>query len=171
MTGLYLLFFQSSIATFTNFDKFLQREEPLIYSIYDHMQTFMNKLASKFIKPNVIQELKNAKKSFTKLDILLECQKDNNNLFIGFITKQTLKKLLEDKISPREADRFFGSVCAFYKAAYEYCTMVTFIDFSFDDVQSIMSAFPLLNQDILNNVHKLDELGRRIPCLSSHIWE
>ena len=58
---LYLLFFQSSIVTFTNFNKFLQREEPLIYIIYDHMQTFMNKLASKFIKLNVIQESKNAK--------------------------------------------------------------------------------------------------------------
>ena len=58
MMKLYLLFFLSSIITFTKFNKFLQREEPLIYSIYDHMQTFMNKLASKFIKPNVIQELK-----------------------------------------------------------------------------------------------------------------
>ena len=58
MTELYLLFFQSNITTFTNFTKFLQREEPFIYSIYDHMQTFMNILASKFIKPNVIQESK-----------------------------------------------------------------------------------------------------------------
>ena len=67
----------------------------------------MNKLAINFIKPNVNQELKIAKKSFTKLDTSSECQKDDNDLFIGFITKQTLKKLLEDKISPREADRFF----------------------------------------------------------------
>ena len=43
-------------------------------------------------------------------------------LFIGFITKETLQKLLEDEISPREADRFFHGVCAFYKAAYEYFT-------------------------------------------------
>ena len=75
MTELYLLFFQSNIVPFTNFNKFLQREEPLIYSIYDHMQTFMNKLAGKFMKLNVIQELKNAKKSFPKLDISLESQK------------------------------------------------------------------------------------------------
>ena len=119
MTELYLLFFQSNITTFTNFIKFLQREEPFIYSIYDHMQTFMNILASKFIKPNVIQESKknHAKKSFTKLDISLECQKDSNNLFIGFITKQTLKKLFDNKIYPREADRFFDGVRVFYKAA------------------------------------------------------
>ena len=82
----------------------------------------MNKLASKFIKPNVIQELKNDKKLFFKLDILLECQRNDNSLFIGFITKQTLKKLLKDEISPREADRFFDGVCAL--VAYEYCTKV-----------------------------------------------
>ena len=43
-------------------------------------------------------------------------------LFIGFITKQILMNLLEDKISRREANRFFDGACAFYKAAYEYCT-------------------------------------------------
>ena len=80
-----------------------------------------------------------------------------------------------DEISPRKADRFFDGVRAFYNAAYEYCTKwlpldndllknYRFIDFSrrsefsFDDVQSVVSAFPQLNQDILNNVHKLDEL-------------
>ena len=121
------------------------------------------------------KELKNAKKSFTKLDISLECQKDDSGLFIGFVTKQTLKKLLEDEISLREVDRFFDGVHAFYKAAYEYrtkwlpldndllksCRFIDFSrrsEFSFDDVQSVVSAFPQLNQDILNNVHKLDEL-------------
>ena len=50
---------------------------------------------------------------------------------------------------------------------------------SFDDVQSAVSVFPQLNQDILNNVHKLDELeeefltyqamfGNEIP---QHVWE
>ena len=195
MKELYLLLFQSSIVTFPNFNTFLQTEERLIYSIYDHIQTFMNKLASKFIKPNVIQELKNGKKLFFKLDILLEYQRNNNNLFIGFRTKQTLKKLLKDEISAREADRFFDGV-AFYKAAYEYCTKLLpldnnllkisrFIDFSrrsefsFDEVQSVANALPLLNQHILNNVHKVDELeeeflayqamsGNKIP---QHVWE
>ena len=75
----------------------------------------------KFIKPNDIRELKKGKKSFAKLDISLECQKDDNDLFIGFITNQILKKLLEDEISTREPGRFFYGVRAFYKAAYYYC--------------------------------------------------
>ena len=74
--------------------------------------------------------------------------------------KKTLKKLLEDEISPREPDRFFNGVRTFYKAAYEHCAKwlpldndllksCRFIDFSrrsefsFDDVQCIVSAFPL----------------------------
>ena len=99
MTKLYILFFQSRIVTFTNFNEFLQREESLVCSIFDHMQTFMKKLANKFIQSNVFQELKNAKKSFIMLDISLERQNDDNDLFIGFITKQTSKKLLQDKKS------------------------------------------------------------------------
>ena len=82
MAELYLPFFRSIIATFPNFNKFLQREEPLICSFYDHLQTFMDKLASKFIKSNAIQELNDGKKSFSKLDISLEYQKDDD-LFIG----------------------------------------------------------------------------------------
>ena len=80
------------------------------------MQTFMKKLANKFIQSNVFQELKNAKKSSIMLDISLERQNDDNDLFIGFITKQTSKKLLQDKKSPRKADRFFDGIRAFYKA-------------------------------------------------------
>ena len=131
MTALYLLFFQSSNVTFTNFNKFLQREEPSIYSIYNHLQTFVNKLASKFIKHNVIHELIYDKKTFTKPDILLECQKDDNDLFINFVTNKILKKLFEGEISTIEADRFFDiffdflmffgfffGVRAFYKAEY-----------------------------------------------------
>ena len=72
-------------------------------------------------------------------------------------------------------DRFFDSVREFCKAAYEHYTKwlpldndllksCRFIDFSrrselsFDDVQSVVSTFSQLNQDISNTVHKLDEL-------------
>ena len=96
--------------------------------------------------------MKTAKKSFTKLDILLECQK--HDLFIGFITKQTLKKLLEDEISPREADTFFDGVHAFCRAAYECYTKwlpldndllksCIFIDFSKDQDSVLMMCKPM----------------------------
>ena len=40
-------------------------------------------------------------------------------------------------------------------------------EFSFDDVQSAVSAFPQHNQDILNNVHKLDELEEEFLAYQS----
>ena len=72
-------FFQASVPTFTNF---IQTEEPLIHCLHAEMQTFMNKLASKFIKPDAIRQLKDYKLSFSKLDTSLANQKDDVDLTI-----------------------------------------------------------------------------------------
>ena len=53
-----MYFYQSVLPMFTNFSKFLQTEEPLIQFLYDEIQSFMNKLTSKFIKLEVMQQLK-----------------------------------------------------------------------------------------------------------------
>ena len=49
MTEFYLMFFQAALSTFTNFNKFLQTEEPLIRCLHNEMQNFMNKLAEHFL--------------------------------------------------------------------------------------------------------------------------
>ena len=90
MTEFYLMFFQEVLPTFTNFNKFLQTEEPLIQCLSDEMQTFMNKLALKVVKPEVICKLKDDNLSFSKLDISLPNQKDDKDLTIGNITKPNL---------------------------------------------------------------------------------
>ena len=54
MAEVYMYFNQSVLLTFTNFKRFLWTEEPLIQCLYDQIQSFMNKLASKFIKPEVV---------------------------------------------------------------------------------------------------------------------
>ena len=56
----------------------------------------MNKLASKFVKPEIINRLKDDNLSFTKLDIGLGNQKDDKNLTIGNITKPKLCKALDE---------------------------------------------------------------------------
>ena len=53
-----MYFYQSVLPMFTNFSKFLRTEEPLIQFLYDEIQSFMNKLTSKFIKLEVMQQLK-----------------------------------------------------------------------------------------------------------------
>ena len=89
------MFFEAILQTFTNFDKFLQLEEPLIEYLHGKMQVFMNKLASKFVKPEIIMD---DNLSFTKLDISLGNQKDDKNLTIGNITKPKLCKALDEGV-------------------------------------------------------------------------
>ena len=45
MSEICLMFFQSAIALLNYFNRFLQREDPLIYLIHTQMETFLNKLA------------------------------------------------------------------------------------------------------------------------------
>lgn len=46
MTEVYLMFFQSAITMFSNFNRFLQREDPLIYLMHAQMESFMTKRAA-----------------------------------------------------------------------------------------------------------------------------
>ena len=164
MSEIYLYFFQSALMTFTNFNQFLQREDPLIYLAYDHMNRFMNKLASKFIKPDVLQMFKAQDKPFSTLDTSLLNQRNDIDLFIGMMTKQKLKQLLRDRdIEERESDCFFEAVRAFYETAYNCCQRwlplnddllknCQFINFeerlkcNFDEVTSIIGAMPNIFQ-------------------------
>ena len=75
MSEIYLMFFQSAIALLTNFNRFLQREDPLIYLMHTQMETFLKKLAVKFIRPEKVMEHKETFGTFKGLDISLENQK------------------------------------------------------------------------------------------------
>ena len=112
--------FITALPLFTNSNTFLQTEEPLIQCLYDQIQRFMNKLASKFIKPEVIQQLKWEGLSFSKLNISLENQKSNPDLTIGILNKTLLAKLLDDgNILETSSDCFYDSVRAFYETKCE----------------------------------------------------
>ena len=107
MAKFNLLFYQASLPPFTNFNKFLETEELLIHCLHAEMQTFMNKLAPKFIKPDVIQQVKDEKLSFSKLDTSLANQKDDVDLTFGNITKPELRRALdEDGISQNDVYNF-----------------------------------------------------------------
>ena len=49
MTEIILLFYEAVLPTFVNFNKFLQREEPLVHVLHCQIQSFLTKLASKFV--------------------------------------------------------------------------------------------------------------------------
>ena len=148
----------------------------MIQCLYDQIQSFMNKLVSKFIKPEVIQQLKQEESSFTKLNISLENQKSDPHLTVGILTKALLAKLLDDgDILEYSSDCFYDSVRVLYKTAYEYCIKwlpaddtsyknCQFLNFfkrntiSFDCLTEILALFPNCFDSYINDPHKLDEL-------------
>ena len=98
----------------------LQSEEPLIYLLYKCQQRFMNKLASKFVKLDIIRTLKEANKSFIELDISIENQKEDKNIFIGFTIRNKLNDQINSGKKERKIESFLYCVHEFYSTAYKY---------------------------------------------------
>ena len=115
---IYLLFYQGVLPDLTTFNKYLQREEPLIYQLFEAQERLMNTLAARFIKTEVIQKIKNEEKSFAKLDISLQNQKDDIDLGIGILTKRKVKQLFENgDISQEAFDKIFDRARAFFQTS------------------------------------------------------
>ena len=96
MTEIYLDFYQAVLHYFPNFNKLLQREEPLIYKLHEAQQRFMSKLASRFMKPLSIQNHKENNSSLATLDIEIKNQKDYINLGTGIAIRNILKRLFDN---------------------------------------------------------------------------
>ena len=117
LVEVYLLFYQYALPIFTNFNKFLQREEPLIHILKGQIQIFLSKLCSKFIKP--AYKIKHFEED---LECSVENQKDDNDLSIGLVTKTTLRKLCSDgDVTQQQIDKFYDAVRAYYLEAFNYC--------------------------------------------------
>ena len=54
-----MLFYQGVLQVLTTVSRYLPREEPLIYQLFEAQEHFINKLAARFIEPEVIQKMKN----------------------------------------------------------------------------------------------------------------
>ena len=86
----------------------------------------MSRLASKFIKSCVVQNLKTRGESFSSLDITVSNQLDDDDLSVGIL----INHLLDDgSISESQVDKFYDSVRAFYERAYEYCILDDFVKY------------------------------------------
>ena len=64
MTEVYLYFYRATLQTFVHFNQFLQRKEPIISLVDQQIQSFLTKLAGKFL---TIHTIKAAKSDLTKL--------------------------------------------------------------------------------------------------------
>ena len=119
MTEVYLLFYQSALQTFVHFNMFLQREDPLLPVLRQQMDSFLGKLASKFLPPSTI---KAANRDFSTLKYMVrENQHPDDCLFVGIVTKTCVRKLLEEgDISQAQVTKFYDGARAFYVRAMEY---------------------------------------------------
>ena len=86
MTEIYLLFHQSVLPMFKQFNLLLQREELCIYLLHDKMNGFLKKLCGTFWS---LEEMRN----FSQFQLFnISDQVADDKLFIGFLTRQRLRQ-------------------------------------------------------------------------------
>ena len=115
MLEVYLLFCQCTLWCFTAFNLFLQRKQSLIYLLHESQKRFMKKLASRFSSASVIQTHTSQGKSFSELGINLANQIPDTDAAVGPLTRNKLKKLLDEgDIDQRAVDKFYDGGKWFY---------------------------------------------------------
>ena len=112
MSEVYLLFYQHVLPVFTRLNLLLQREHPTIFLIPTEIRSFLKKVFSKFVTVRAIKEAQDV----TEVDFTsIANQLDDTNITIGIVTKQRLKKLLDDgDISERQERIFYKAVRSFF---------------------------------------------------------
>ena len=162
ISEIYLMFFHSAIATFSNFNLFLQREDPLIYLMHAQMEAFMTKLAVKFVQPEKVREHKQRFGSLKSVDISIENQKADEALSIGMISKGKLRKLLEEGDNPiHHVDKYDGvrkfysmCICILHRMAATDFQQRT--DCSMDTVEEVLSSLENIQRDLIKKMHACD---------------
>ena len=122
MAEIYLLFIHSVLPMFTHTNQFLQREEPLIHLLKPYLIGLLKKVLGKYVKATVVARALNEGDKLKDIDYAcLANQVSNDQLVIGYLTKQTIAKLLNDgSITTGMIATFYSSVRKFFVKATEY---------------------------------------------------
>ena len=100
MTEIYLMFFQAVIPTFTTVNEFLQRGEPVIHLLLDQLESFLKKLAGKFIRIDAIAA---ANKVYEIDSSDNGIMKEEAKMFVGITTRGKMMKMLNDgELNPQQ---------------------------------------------------------------------
>ena len=117
LTEIYVYFYTSALPVFTHYNMFLQRSDPLAHRVYAATVHLVKKVATCFIKSDILQEE----------DITTELFYNSANylpfleVFIGLTTKTKLNKLLnEGDISQYQWNKCVEGCIAFYRDALKY---------------------------------------------------
>lgn len=125
----------------------MQREETLIHALQPQLISLYKKILGKYIKPS---DLANSIQSSTLFSIDYKnasIQVADEDLLIGYITRQKIKKLLEEgDISDSKYSLLFKSACEYFIRATEY----------------LLTWFPLQDEFLMNATwidfdHKLEK--------------
>ena len=152
-------FFQGVLPVFTTFNKYLQKER-LIHQLPEAQEHFMNKLAARIIKPEVIQEIRNEEKSFAKLDISLQNQKGEIDLGTHQVTSGKQRYFSRSFCQILWwARAFFSKTCQYYvkwlpleDSLFQNYELVDFDLRStslFDSIQRTVESFDTINQQLM----------------------
>ena len=89
ITEVYLFFYQSVLPIFNHSNLFLQMEDPCIHLVHDNCERLLRKVLGKFVKKEVIA----AANCLSEVNTDISNQRADENIFVGFATRQTLQKL------------------------------------------------------------------------------
>ena len=96
LTEVYLLFLQFVLPSFTHCNQFLQREESLVHVLQPQLAKMLQSILGKYAKPTVLAESLRAG-GLSIVDFKNpENHLDNECLLIGFMTRQKIKKLVDE---------------------------------------------------------------------------
>lgn len=131
ITEIALMFNQATISLFTNFNKLLQSDEPVVHIVHDKVTALARTLGNRIIKANVMQDT-----DVTEIDLTdPEIFKPNKSIHLGGTTKFTLQRLLnQGDISQVQYDNVFKAAEKYFKTSLEY----------------ILKKFPMTNDVLLH---------------------
>ena len=112
------MFYSNVLPTVTNFNQFLQRDDPSIHLLKDQCERFLQKLLGRFAKVSVIK----AAEKVPDVDFSdKDNQLDDSNLAVGYIVKQKLKNIVDEgDISPDNVHKFYEAAWCYFVAAAAY---------------------------------------------------
>ncbi len=90
MTEVYLLFYQAVLQLFVNFNKFLQREDPIIPVVANQMSSFLKKLFGKFVTIGAIRSAP----SITLVQYIRGNQLQGRQATLAVVTLQFCERLI-----------------------------------------------------------------------------
>ena len=116
LTEVHVAFFTAALPIFTNYNKFLQRNDPVPHKVFPMTKSLAHKIAGRFI----LQD-----KPLSDITINLIENEDNyvslKDLFLGLMTKSMLNDLLENgDISEVQYEKFIAVAIEFYKVSLKY---------------------------------------------------